>query len=351
VPSQAEAIAEWLRIQSRWCARLDSPLYATLLDRAATDAEAGGPVFDVLLGHADDPRGSALALRFMGAVHRLVLTDAAPALAPFYPSVSGESAAGDPWPAFLDAVASNLSLLRDLVERPVQTNEVGRSATLLGGFLRIARETGMPMRVLEVGCSAGLNLRWDRFRYESGSWAWGDPTSPLRITNVFDGAAPDPAAVDVVERIGCDRSPIDPLTEDGRITLMSFMWPDQTQRFSYLQGALAVAAAHPAPVEQADSIEWLSTRLAGPVAGVVTVVYHSIVMQYLGEDGRHRLRELLAEAASRASADAPLAWLRFEPSRPDGGGRFEVRLVLWPGGEERLLAESHPHGPPVRWLG
>jgi len=74
-------------------------------------------------------------------------------------------------------------------------------------------------------------------------------------------------------------------------------------------------------------------------------------MQYLGDEGRHRLREVIAAAGARATPDAPFAWLRFEPSRPDGGGRFELRLVVWPGGEEHLLAESHPHGPPVRWLG
>ena len=167
------AIAEWLRIQSRWCERLGSPLYATLLERAADDAASGGPVFEVLRGHESDPPGSALALRFMGSVHRLVLSGAAPALAAFYPSAAGRPAKGDRWLAFRATVADNAEQLRSMVGDPVQTNEVGRSATLLGGFLTIAGETGMPLRLLEVGSSAGLNLRWDRYHYSSGAWTWG----------------------------------------------------------------------------------------------------------------------------------------------------------------------------------
>jgi hypothetical protein len=113
--------------------------------------------------------------------------------------------------------------LRELVVRPVQTNEVGCSAALLGGFLLVARETGMPLRVLELGASAGLNLLWDRYRYEADGVGWGDPASPVRIADPFvEGSLPPlevPACV--VERGGCDLRPLDPASEDGRLTRCS----------------------------------------------------------------------------------------------------------------------------------
>ncbi|MCB1040214.1 MAG: DUF2332 family protein, partial [Acidimicrobiales bacterium] len=62
----------------------------------------------------------------------------------------------------------------------VQTNEVGRSATLLGGFLEVGRG-GLPLRVLEVGASAGLNLRFDRYRYVAAGRSWGPAQSPLQF--------------------------------------------------------------------------------------------------------------------------------------------------------------------------
>jgi hypothetical protein len=123
-------------------------------------------VYGVLRGHEDDPGPSVLALRLMGAVHRLVLRGDAPRLAVHYPSAGGRP--GDAWPPFAGILREHCDELRALVEHPVQTNEPGRCAALLGGFLEVARTTGLPLRLLEVGASAGLNLRFDRYRDELG---------------------------------------------------------------------------------------------------------------------------------------------------------------------------------------
>jgi hypothetical protein len=39
-----------------------------------------------------------------------------------------------------------------------------------------------------------------------------------------------------------------------------------------------------------------------------------------------------------------------EPDPDNLSGPMDVRLTLWPGGEERLLARAHPHGAAVTWL-
>jgi hypothetical protein len=74
---------------------------------------------------------------------------------------------------------------------------------------------------------------------------------------------------------------------------------------------------------------------------MATVVFHSIVMQYLPAAERDRF-----ERALRA-APGPVAWLRMEPATDE---LTEVRLTLWPEGEERLLARAGYHGDPVEWL-
>lgn len=347
-----ETAAELLRLQAAWCERLGSPLYATLLGRAATDAEAGGPTWTILAGRETEPRGSALALRFMAAVHWLVLSGDAPALAQFYPSAGGSADAGDPWPAFRATLEEHAAVLRTLVGRACQTNEVGRSAALVGGFLEIAARTELPMRLLEIGSSAGLNLRWDHYQYEAAEWGWGDASSPVRFTDVFSGSArPRAVPVDVVARAGCDAEPVDPTTAGGRLTLLSATWPDQARRFRNLKAALDVAAGTPVPIERADAPDWLAARLAEPPGAAVTVVFHSIVVQYLGRERRERVRELITDAGRRSTLRAPLAHLRLEPTGGDPArGEFLVHLTEWPSGEERLLARAHAHGPPVDWL-
>src|SRR5215467_3834805 len=174
-----EIVAQRLLRQAEWCEKLGSHLYSKLLHHAADDVRAEGVCYAVLQGHHDDPPGSALALRFLGAIHRLVLQKKAPALAACYPSAGGDSNCDGLWPAFHGAVQQHTGVLRELVRRPVQTNEVGRCAALLGGFLEIARRTGLPLRLLEVGAAGGLILRWDQYRYEAGHEGWGDPCSPV----------------------------------------------------------------------------------------------------------------------------------------------------------------------------
>jgi hypothetical protein len=340
-------VAALLREQAGWCRRLGSTLYATLLDAATDDVVGSGPTWDVLRGHEADAPGSALALRFLGAVHRLVLDGRAPALASYYPSAGGSAGADGAWAAFRDVLAQPGDALRPLVDRPVQTNEVGRSAALLAGFLDVARNGGLPLRLLEIGASAGLNLRWDHFRYEAPGWTWGDPASPVRLTDVFSHAAPLPAGtVRVAARLGCDRAPLDPTTDDGLLTLRSYVWPDQLRRHELLRGAVAVARRVPASVDRADAPEWLARHLAHPTPGHATVVYHSIFWQYVPPEGQRALRETLIDAGGRASSDAPLAWVRLEPAGKDGP--FVVRMTAWPGGADRQIAVVSPHGPPVR---
>jgi hypothetical protein len=347
-------IAERLRRQAGRAAQRGSPLYVGLLERLATDVEAGGPAWSLLRTRADEREGDALPLRLMAAAHRLVLTGAAPALARWYPSAGGAGTAEQAWPDLRALLAARAAELDVLLDAPLQTNEPGRSAALLAGFLAVARATGLPLRVLEIGASAGLNLHWDRYRYEAPGFAFGPPNSPVRLRDVYEGAPPAPAVVQVASRAGCDRHPLDPGREEDRLVLRSAVWADQAGRLALLDGALAVARAHPVAVERAAALPWLDARLAAPAEGCATVVVHSIVIQYLTSADRAALRARIEAAGAGATSAAPLAWLRLEPpGREQAGddldrGLADLRLTRWPGGREIRLGAAGYHGRPVR---
>lgn len=352
-PIDAGDLPTRLRLQAGHCRRLGSGLYADLLLRAAEDAEAGGPVAEVLRGHEDDPAESMLALRLMGAVHRRVLEGRLPRLEPYYldsgaspadtTAKTGTPPPGQPWPAFRRALVEDAVKIRALLDRPVQTNEVGRCAALLPGFLAIAEKTGLPLRLLEVGASAGLNLRWDRYRYEAGRFAWGDPDSPVRLRFELAGEAPPPLEVAVAARSGCDSSPVDAGSDEGRLTLLAYLWPDQPNRLRRVRAALDLAADVPVEMEEAGAAAWVDRELTERTEGLATVVFHSIVMLYLPEEERLEFERTLEDAGRRADAAAPLAWLRMEAD----GELAAVRLRTWPGGEDRLLARAGYHGDRV----
>ena len=339
---------ERFRLQAEQCRLHGSPLTAALLHGAAAEIGRAGPVRDLLAPLEADRPGTVPSLRFAGALHRLVLERRAPALALHYPSVGGK-AGPDAWAAAGQVVADEPGL-HELVRAPVQTNEVGRSAALYGGLLHVAHETGLPIRLLEVGASAGLNLRVDAFAYEVGMQVLGDPASPVRLREPWSGRLPPQVPLQIAERRGCDPAPLDPASTQDRLTLTSYVWADQVERFERLRRALEVAARLPAVVEPVPASEFLTRELADPVKGVATVVWHSVVWQYLPPDERAAVVRLLDEAGARATPRAPLARLTLEPDElGDGHFRFAVTLTTWPGGRRRVLAEARGHGPPVVW--
>ena len=61
--------------------------------------------------------------------------------------------------------------------------------------------------------------------------------------------------------------------------------------------------------------------------GIATLVFQSLVLQYLDDHERARVRAAIEAAGASATERAPLAWLRMEP----GGELADVRLRTWPG--------------------
>lgn len=345
--AELRGAAEVLAFQADACRIVGSGLYERILRGALADLHRGGVCARVLDDRHEDPFGSALALRFLGAVHRIVLEGRAPGLADLYPSAGGDPSAADPVVAFLAAVADHEDEVRARLADGVQTNEVARSAALIGGYAEVVRRTGLPLRVREIGASAGLNLRFDRYRYDTGQQVAGDPRSPLRFEGFWEPPLPDLSGdLVVADRRGCDRNPLDPTSEADRLTLLSFVWPDQEERLDRLRTALDIAQQVPVDIDHADAADWIVGQLDRPHPGAATVVVHSIVLQYLSSARRRDFRDAVADAGRRATPRAPVAWLRMEPATDDAA---EVRLTLWPGGEEELLGTAGYHGRPVRW--
>jgi hypothetical protein len=344
----SELGAAWLQ-QIAWCDKAGSPFTARVLEAAWNDWLAGGALRELMPDWPGDPWADAPPLRVAGALHSLALEGADPALEAIYPP---RRIAFDPV-AGTEAVRNALRVHRERVAeylcRPPQTNEIGRSAVLLGGFAMIAARTRLPLALREIGASAGLNLLWHRYRYElGGSITWGDPASPVTVRSNWQDHPPAlPARIDLASWRGCDKTPIDLTAPHAAARLAGYVWPDQRERVERVQAAIALAKSENVNVEQADAATFLTRELAAMRSGEATVVYHSIVWQYLSEETRSALDRIIGVAGARATVEAPLAWLALEP--PDPKSRPLLVLTLWPGGDRTVLAEAVPHGQSVHW--
>ncbi len=150
-----------------------SPLCVTVMRAAADDIDAGGTVAE-LFADVPVPPGAVPTLRLLSAIHYLVLSGRSPRLAAFYPSVGGTAAPDDVWPVVLATLREHFDWVRVRLFRTVQTNEPGRATALFAGLLWLTERYLLPIRLLEIGASAGLNLFVDRFCYVVHGLSLGD---------------------------------------------------------------------------------------------------------------------------------------------------------------------------------
>ncbi|HEV7659086.1 MAG TPA: DUF2332 family protein [Allosphingosinicella sp.] len=331
--------------QAFWCGRLGSLFTARLCETLGARLDRGSAVGRRALAWPGDPRAlaDALALRLCAGLHFIVRERRAPGLAALYPpaALPDEAALWAEVAPFLDDPE-----LDTWLDSAPQTNEVGRSAVLMSGLLVVAARFRLPILLYELGAGAGLNLLLDFYRYDLGGLSAGDRDSPILLKPEWEGPPPPGATVTIVGRAGADLNPAR-LSQDAA-RLPAYLWPDQPERLSRLEAALAIAAGHPPRVDKADAADWIEAVLAlAPEPGVARVVMHSVAFQYFGPQAQARVARHIEAAGAAADAGAPLAWLRFE--KEADADRYALRLQTWPGGED-LLAWTHPHGSRITWL-
>jgi hypothetical protein len=240
------------------------------------------------------------------------------------------------WDEVPGALRSEADFLREWVatER-VQTNEPRRCWWLVPCFAEAARRTGADaFDCLELGCSAGLNLLWDRYgyEYEGGSLA-GSP--------VFRGeerGRPVPVAErpHVRSRVGVDLAPPDLLTDEGVHLLKAFVWAGQQHRLADLDAAIEVWRRDPPEIVVGDLLDELPRLLERRVGDDVLLVWETAALDYLPPERRARARALLADA------DCVFA----HTGRPRDGSHDYYGLYV----DDDEVAHAEFHGAWIEWL-
>lgn len=323
-------------------------LYGYLMRAMADDLEAGGPVEEICTGWEDAPPGWVVQLRLLAGLFRIVLTGRATELEPFYPCLGGTADPATAWPLVREVLANHVEELHEALKIAPQTNEVGRAnALIVGIFLAAERTRRSKVRLLEPGSSAGLNLLVDEFRFVNPAWAYGPTASPVSLIGGVLGDV-RPVAFDIVERRGCDVSPVDVSTEEGRLRLRSFVWPFHVERYERLSGALLLAQQAPPPVDQASAAAWLADRLGEDTPDdVVTIVWQSVTRQYWPAEEVDHVDALVRKASERS----PLAHISMEHPHGFAAGAELTIACSGGAGDDRFDYERvgtvGDHGFPV----
>ncbi|MCU0800321.1 MAG: DUF2332 family protein [Rhodobacteraceae bacterium] len=332
-----------LQVQQQACAKLGSPFMVALMAALGAVWPVTGALGKVVQDWpgAIGPSGASLPLRIAAGLHALVRQGAAPDLAQVYPPHPVDEArlAG----AVARALTFHDTALCAWIMQPPQTNEVGRSVVLLAAAAAVTARFGLPLRLSELGASAGLNLWFDRYALRVGEGSWGDAGSTVQLQPAWKGRLPPQRDIRVADRRGVDLAPIDPKGDADR--LIAFVWPDQKARLARLQAAIGLAES--GTVDRGDAGDWLEERLATRWAGQAHVVYHTVAHQYFPDQTKAQIARAMAKAGAQATRDAPLVWLGMEA---DGAGEGAgLTMQVWPGGPLRRLGRAQFHGEWVQW--
>ena len=326
-----------------------SPLYERLARAAAEDATLLEPLLAA-------PTSQRRATLYFAAIHDLVLRGRGGDLARFFPDVSENPSRDDPVPALRRLLDEQGDELRHLYEtRSTQTNEVGRCAFLLPMFGLVATRARRPLALIEAGASAGLNLNFDRYRYDYGeSGTLGDSTVVLRP----DVRRPMPVPGEmpqVASRIGVDIQPVDVHDDDAIAWLRACIWPEHAARLGLFTRAVEIARRDPPAVIQGEILETLPRLISAVPRDVPVCVFHTATLAYMNREKRALFAALMAEAGRArevwwVSGEGPRIQAGLFPEAgitgPDDGYALVVARA---GGEAAWVGEAAYHGRWIRW--
>jgi hypothetical protein len=278
--------------ESAWI-RFSSPLFSAVLRASAADSDM------LELGSASrpgQPAGTLLPI----AIHYLLLKSPDSKLSRYFASMTAApSPAEEAFPAFRDFCLDRREEVAELLaHHTVNTTLVERSSSILPALSYVSHLTQQPLNLIEICCSAGLNLLFDQYHYDFGPHGQVGPDhSPVRLAcKVLGHSRPPTDGIPrVITRVGVDLVKVDPLDSLERLWMQATLFPEWKAERERLDAALAIRVAHPLRVIAGDAIEVLPSLLA-EVPGTLCVLYTHCMGQW-SESAKRGLNDMLCDAS------------------------------------------------------
>ncbi len=347
--AQKEKIRAGYEQQIAYCMANDAPLTARICRAIMTIADENTRTGSRILNWDGEVIPDALPLRSAAPFHALYQSGKAPALAAIY---EGKESQQEQINNLIDTA---MHIFDDEIypwlDTPPQTNEPGRCAALMSGLMILSQRHNLPIEILEIGSSAGLNLNIHRYHFDLGGIKTGPSDSNILIKPEWRSETTPPSVQpNIISTKGVDLYPIDCKDERTRERLLAYVWPEQKLRLERTAEAIKMARDYPVDLSQGDAADWLEQQLEIPQeAGTMRVLMHSIVWQYLPRDTQKRISKAMEKAGQNSSNDRILAWVALETNQ--SMRQHELSIRSWPDhSDAQILGHAHAHGFWVNWL-
>jgi hypothetical protein len=344
--------------------RYSSPLFSALARSCASDEDI------MELGMGARP-GQPIALIILLSAQYLLLKSTESKLASYFPSMTTEPRPVDEaFLAFREFCLDRRAQLMQLVEtRTVNSTMVERSSCILPALLHVSDIVAEPLTLVEICCSAGLNLLFDEYHYDYGSnRRVGEEGSPVQLSCkiIGSGRPPIDRIPGVAERVGVDLVKVDASDPSERLWMEAMLCPEWTMEREHLKAALSVRAGRNFRTVIGDALEVLPPLLE-ELPGCVCVLSSYCMGQWSAES-KARLDDRLRSASRhrdihRVGLDTPdnepPEWFRGRLAKLTSAGvpllqkgfpsRIDHTWYSKGQAESRLLGEADGFGAWIDW--
>jgi hypothetical protein len=290
MPEDLERVAASFRAGEKVYTSEKSPLYAALARQGADDPE--------IIELASHGMAGAPPVHLFTSVHFMLLGGVADPLAQYFPTLAENPEPPEQaWPHFRRFCMEHYDALKQLLQtRSVQMTYPDRCRNLVSPLSMVADLAGEPLNLIEIGCSAGVLLVFDRYAYElrGDGERIGPADAPFVLKGLVEGG-PELRIPRIGHRTGIDLNVIDARAEEDRRWMLATCFPELLDQQARLARAMDIVAETEIRWMEGDALIHVPQALADTPDPVC--VYHSACLMYWPPDAKAALDAQLREAS------------------------------------------------------
>lgn len=356
--------AEQERLRAAWQAGVHvytaqrASLYAALCAAGAEDEE-----IMEMTAHA---LGAAPPVHLFIGAHYLLLGGVEHPLSRWFATLTDNPAPPEEaWPTFRDfALKHREALLHLMQTRPIQMTYVERCRVLMPPMCLAGEMAGgVPLHLVEIGCSAGIMLTFDHYSYEMRPGeVIGPADAQIRLKGELHGNA-RLKMPQIASRTGIDLNIIDPKSEEDRRWMLACCFPELKQEQKNLSTAMDLVANTQISWYEGDALLHVPRVLAQTPDPIC--FYHSACLFYWPKEAKEALEQQLLEASKgrtiiRVAMEPGEKFDKWQTGLSEASGNLseaaratgETRVYRYSDGkcESRVVANTTSDYSTVYWL-